>query len=512
MRYGTVCSGINAPAVAWNSLGWEEAFCAEIEAFPCSVLRERHPDVQNLGDITKYESWPDFGIDLLAGGTPCQSFSIAGLRKGMDDPRGQLTRAFIGIAARYRPRILVWENVPGVFSADDGQAFAGLLAGLSGRKVEVPKDGFGTFGIVPGIPDAYGLAWRVLDTQFVRVDTHPRACPQRRERVFVVGYLGGCWQRAAAVLLERESLQGNPEPRRTKGQSTSASIAPSLTGSSRGVPRPGDSRGQDPVVAVATTIGCRGNRSHSELDGHGAHIVSHVAPEIARCDATREGGSQDYETTTMIACEAVGPTMGSSGPPYSRTGNERQETEALIAFDTTQITSMENRSNPKQGDPCHPLAEGAHPPAIAFMSARAIRNSDTSNGIGINGDDVGFALRANASHSGDKGDGGMNASVVATSLQGAGKTSQNSQGSNLKEEVSFTLNCLDNHGVHHGRAVRRLTPKECARLQGFPDDYLNVMHNGKLAKDGPKYRALGNAMSVNVMRWLGQRIAMVDTI
>jgi DNA (cytosine-5)-methyltransferase 1 len=190
MTYGSVCSGVEAATVAWHSLGWRPQWFSEIEKFPSAVLKHHYPSVPNRGDMTNFKEWPDEPIDVLVGGTPCQSFSVAGLRKGLDDPRGNLMLTYLAIAAKYRPKWLVWENVPGVLSSNGGLDFASLLRGM------------GELG--------YGFAYRVLDAQYFGV-------AQRRRRVFVVGYAGN-WQRAAAVLFERDSLQGNPAPRREKGE------------------------------------------------------------------------------------------------------------------------------------------------------------------------------------------------------------------------------------------------------------------------------------------------------
>ena len=191
MRYGSVCSGIEAATVAWHGLGWTPAWFSEIEPFPCAVLKHHYPTVPNHGDMSKFEVWPDEPIDLLVGGTPCQSFSVAGLRKGLDDPRGNLMLTFGAIAQRFRPEWLVWENVPGVLSSNGGRdfgTFLGMLAELG-----------------------YGFAYRVLDAQYFGV-------AQRRRRVFVVANARS-WQRAAAVLFERHSLQGHPAPqRKTRGK------------------------------------------------------------------------------------------------------------------------------------------------------------------------------------------------------------------------------------------------------------------------------------------------------
>ena len=184
MKYLSVCSGIEAATVAWHPLGWEPVAFSEIEKFPSAVLAHHYPDTPNWGDLTRFKEWPDATVDVLVGGTPCQSFSVAGLRKGLDDPRGNLALTFLALAERYRPRWIVWENVPGVLSSSGGRDFGSFLGGL----VEL----------------GYGFAYRVLDAQFFGV-------AQRRRRVFVVGHFGD-WRSAAAVLFEPESLRGDSAP------------------------------------------------------------------------------------------------------------------------------------------------------------------------------------------------------------------------------------------------------------------------------------------------------------
>jgi DNA (cytosine-5)-methyltransferase 1 len=197
MNFLSMCSGIEAASVAWNPIGWEAVGFSEIEPFPCAVLKHHYPSVPNFGDMTKFKEWPDATIDVLCGGTPCQSFSVAGLRKGLDDPRGNLMLTFLAIAKRYRPQWVVWENVPGVLSSNGGRDFGSFLGGLA--------------------ECGYGFAYRVLDAQYFGV-------AQRRKRVFVVGYLGD-WHRAAAVLFEQHSLQGHPAPSREKGPCVAALTA-----------------------------------------------------------------------------------------------------------------------------------------------------------------------------------------------------------------------------------------------------------------------------------------------
>jgi len=198
MTFGSVCSGIEAASVAWEPLGWRCAFIAEIDKFPCALLKHYYSAVPNYGDLNAYAQWPQQPIDVLVGGTPCQDFSVAGQRAGMAGDRGGLTMRFLDIVGRYAPAWVVWENVPGVLSIDGGRAFGSFLGGLAKR--------------------GYGFAYRVLDAQYFGL-------AQRRERVFVVGCAGGRWQCAAAVLFDAPRLRWNPPPSRETGQGTAPSIS-----------------------------------------------------------------------------------------------------------------------------------------------------------------------------------------------------------------------------------------------------------------------------------------------
>ena len=214
-RYATVCSGIEGMTVALKGLPWAAVFFSEIEPFPSAVLKHHYPTIPNLGDMTAIQG-ANYAhqIDVLAGGTPCQAFSIQGHRGGLDDPRGRLMLAFVGLARDARVPWLVWENVPGVLNQDGGHAFAEFLALLTGGPVTVPNAGWKTFGLAaPRTPDDYGVCWRVLDAQYARVDRYPRALPQRRRRVWLVAHRGD-WQGPGRVLYESpESLGTRPPPR-----------------------------------------------------------------------------------------------------------------------------------------------------------------------------------------------------------------------------------------------------------------------------------------------------------
>jgi len=334
IRYASVCDGIGAVHVAWKTLGWRCSWTSEIEPFPAAVVEQRFGLV-NLGDVTEITEGmlhEQETVDLLVGGTPCQSFSVAGLRRGLADPRGNLALRFVQLAAVMQPQWIVWENVPGVLSSNKGRDFGTFLGAL----VEL----------------GYGFAYRVLDAQWFGV-------AQRRRRVFVVGHLGD-WRRAAAVLFERESVFGDPPSRAKSWERTSRPVASSLTSSGRGVARTGESRGQDDVVLAA--------------------------PQLAN------------------------PLTARMQKGINTTCDEGQT--AVV---------------------CNPITADA-----------------------------------------DKGD---------------------------QDTV-----------IQQALAVRRLTPRECERLQGFPDDYTLVEYRKKPAADGPRYRALGNSMAVPVMRWIGERIAMIDEL
>ncbi|WP_024470272.1 DNA cytosine methyltransferase [Treponema pedis] len=197
MTYLSICSGIEAATVAWEPLGFKPVGFAEIEKFPCELLRQKYPNVKNYGDITQYEKWDIGQFDILAGGTPCQSFSIAGKRGGTTDDRGALMYAYLGIVETYRPRWVIWENVPGVLSSNSGYDFTSFLAGLE--------------------ECGYGWTYRVLDAQYFGV-------PQRRRRVFVIGHIDNRTDLAAKVLFEQEGVRRNTTAGCTEKKKTTESI------------------------------------------------------------------------------------------------------------------------------------------------------------------------------------------------------------------------------------------------------------------------------------------------
>jgi len=262
MRFLSVCSGIEAASVAWEPLGWKAAAFCEIEKFPSAVLAHHYPDVPNLGDMTKIDYDRLEPIDLLVGGTPCQSFSVAGLRGGMDDDRGNLALEFVRIAMATRPRWVVWENVPGVLSSNEGRDFGSFLGAL------------GEIG--------YGFAYRVLDAQYFGL-------AQRRKRVFVVGYLGD-WRPPAAVLFERESLCGDPAPSRQEGEGAAA-------GAERGV---GEGRrmtafGEYKADEMASTVKARDHKDATDL------VVTQTLRMRSGCAGGGKGALVSEEQSLTLA-------------------------------------------------------------------------------------------------------------------------------------------------------------------------------------------------------------------
>ena len=410
MKYLSVCSGIEAATVAWHHIGWKPVGFSEIEKFPSQVLAHHYPDVTNYGDMTKFKEWQlNDTIGLLVGGTPCQSFSVAGLRKGLNDPRGNLMLTFLGIADHFKPKWIVWENVPGVLSSNGGKDFGTFLGAL------------GELG--------YGFAYRVLDAQFFGV-------AQRRRRVFVVGCLGD-WRRAAAVLFDSESLSGNPAPSREKREEVANSVIPSVAGSldtecgGGKLTHQSVSNGHivgtwwdgNQTAATLTKEGAGGNQRMPDKGNFGA-VLQPIAYGFTQCDAARDIGVE------------VSPTLRSGG---------------------------------NGGYPNHSIA----------LAENTIGRQPQNGGNGI-------------------------AHPLSPALTATNNPSRSPQSSEVTQQIA---------AVHAASmAVRRLTPTECERLQGFPDGYTDIQPNGKQTPDGPRYKALGNSMAVPVMRWIGERINFVDAI
>ena len=444
MNYLSVCSGIEAASVAWEPLGFHAVGFSEIEKFPCQVLAHRYPTVRNFGDMTKYKEWGiDEPVDILAGGTPCQSFSVAGLRKGLEDPRGNLMLTYLAIADRLRPKWVVWENVPGVLSSNGGRDFGTFLGAL----VEL----------------GYGFAYRVLDAQWFGV-------AQRRRRVFVVGCLGDATS-AAKVLFESESVCRNPAPSREKGKGIATNVAPSLTASNNPSRSPQSSEVTQQVNAileaqVVGAIGARTCRSIGAQDAGSKHII------VGSLDTECGGGKLTHQSAVN------GHLIGVDNKGCWWDGGQVSQTlDAVLS--KGQMMPEKNRF-PVILQP------------IAFEPGIAAREGNPSRFTTL-----APTLRSNA---------GDNQPAVAFTAAEARRTGT-IQGSETVPTLTSQAKGGDTEPcVSYGSQVRRLTPMECERLQGFPDGWTDIKTGGKPTPDGPRYKAIGNSMAVPVMRWIGERI------
>lgn len=408
IKFGSVCSGIEAASVAWGGLSWSAAWFSEIEKFPCAVLAHHYPDVANLGDmnflVEKILKKEIEAPEVFCGGTPCQAFSVAGLRASLDDARGNLSLIFCEIAnaidiirqQRNEPEsVIFWENVPGVLNTKDN-AFGCFLAGLAGSNEPLQPNGkrWTNAGVVFGPKRA--VAWRLLDAQFFGV-------AQRRKRVFVVASARKGFS-PARVLLESKSLQGDTSQGGKKRQKITRSVKPSVATDSRPKQR----------LNVFTMSSGQAN----------AEIGKNLSPVL----------------TCLHEAPIVGITLFENHPTDSRIKQ--------VSISPTVISRWGT-------------GDGNLPIALAENTiGRKPENGGNGDGFKVNG-------------------------------------------------PMYTLNCTGVHGVAHSMQVRRLTPIECERLQGFPDNYTRIPYGKKGELDcpnGPRYKALGNSWAVPVVTWIGERI------
>lgn len=439
LRFGSLFSGIEAASVAWGPLGWDCAWTAEVEPFPCAVLEHRHPTTPNLGDVTA----PDFcararnhgPVDLIAGGSPCQSFSVAGKRLGLEDPRGNLALHFFRVVHDLRPRWFVYENVPGLLSSGRGRDFGALLWIV------------GQLG--------YGWAYRVLDAQYFGV-------PQRRRRVFVIGYLGD-WRPATAVLFEPQGLRRHSAPGRAAGQG----VAACLTRRARSLRYDHTSQS-----LIATTLRARDGAKGVDSDCTDT-LIAHTLRGDG-FDASEDGTGRG----TPLMCAALDASYGQTQGASNQDANHGCSLLIPIAFPA--------RQDPITADVSLPLErQGGQAVAVSPRGRNGGGTAEMGGGVMP-------AMRA---------------------CQGGG----------------------DKPHVMDRMQVRRLTPRECERLQGFPDDYTLIPNYRRKLKanevlevaahlnlslkeakalgatpDGPRYKALGNSWAVPVVRWLGWRIELLE--
>ena len=471
MRYGSVCSGIEAAALAVKQagVGWKCAFLSEIEKFPCAILKHHYPDTPLHGDFTTIGE-NDYGpIRLICGGTPCQSFSIAGKRRGLDDPRGDLSLEFIKLAERKHAVWLVFENVPGLLSSADGEDFATFISAATGYEYAAPEGGWKKAGIAEGKPGKWGISWRMLDAQYFGV-------AQRRRRVIVIGYLGN-WRPAAAVLCEPESVPGNPAPRREKGHKIASTIG-------NGSGNRGWKVGAE-EAAGNRLITSTGRVSHC-LNGGGMGRIDYETETLVSLTPGNKGMSVDQACGNM----AIARTLKSGG---NLRHDESQDT--LIAFSHKDYGNgaTENLS-PTLQDQHNGMAVAIHENQRGEISLNDTTPLNT-----------------------DGGKPGQGYPAIAVFKAGQGSAAG---GIGYEVEKSPTLGAADSGSnrtpcIQNGMTVRRLTEKECERLQGFPDDYTQIPWRNKPAEacpGGPRYKSIGNSWAVPKFAWLFKRIDFVDKL
>ena len=469
MKYLSVCAGIEAATVAWHDLGYQPVAFSEIEPFPSAVLKHHYPDVPNVGDMTKYKEWDIGTIDLLVGGTPCQSFSVAGLRKGLEDPRGNLALVYCGILDRFKPKWFVWENVPGVLSSNGGRDFGSFL----GAVAEL----------------GYGFAYRVLDAQYFGV-------AQRRRRVFVVGCLGD-WRSAAEVLFEPESLRRDPAPSREKGQEVAGTIAA----------RFGISRNNH-EECVAQTLQARVGQGGFDLETETPIVMA----TLCASNATKWGSNQWVNEGKAVlhpialAENTIGrqPENGGNGDGFT-VGGPMYTLNATGVHGVAQPIPYKVGESP---DTAHCLRSGASK-ADKHESTTYVAQPITFGAqMSAPQTDVDLCQTLQA----------KNPMAVAHPMvyEGHGQDCRYTELKNVCSTVSAAYGAGGGNTPiatipSQSMAVRRLTPIECERLQGFPDNYTNIpWRNKPESPDGPRYKSLGNSMAVPVMKWIGERINKVE--
>lgn len=603
LSYLSICSGLGGAALALDPLGFREVANAEIEPFCAALLNHRYgsgrpwrmPDPEadgltdderrerraairamahleltvlggnappNLGDFTQIEPSELPPIDMLIGGTPCQAFSFAGLRRGMADARGNLTLGFVelahGLAETNGTRCALWENVPGVLSDDDNAfgCFLGAFVGADDALLPCPRPPAGKSndlwrwrpaGRYPVLDDDGEPTGEIVEREAKHIPKWPRAgmvagpraraawivrnaqyfgVPQRRERVFLVVDLGG-GPDPAAVLFERNSVRGHSGARGKAGKDVAG-----------------------PLGSCSASGGFRS----TDLDGIGVLIPESVYLGNA------EGGAED---APFLTASNLGKTVNNQtplvgepvmfkpshytrdkdgapttvAPPLSADADKGDQDAVLlapIAFVETQITSPTNRSNPQPGDPSPTLAAHAHPPAIAFSckdhgadattdlapTLRAIPHAASHANAGGQLA-VAFDLRGREGGVQFEGphdtanlraaSGGSSRSYVAFAFEERARGDDGrgyDRAPHFSEELAPTVNTVKPPAVAQEWAVRRLLPVECERLQGVPDGHTDIPWRGKgHAPDGPRYRAIGNGWATPVVRWIGERIA-----
>lgn len=587
ITYGSVCSGIEAATQAWHPLGMRAAWFAEIEPFPSAVLAHHYPDVPNHGDMTKLAALVLAGKipapDVLVGGTPCQAFSVAGMREGLTDPRGALTIKYVELADAVdyvraingKPAsVIVWENVPGVLS-DKGNAFGCFLGALAGEDCELQPSGkkWQDAGCVYGPKRT--IAWRVLDAQYFGL-------AQRRRRVFVVASARDGFD-PTEVLFEREGVRRDTAPRRGQGQDVTGTApfgpalqcgegcehvfpeqlgaygCPSCEGDFGpavsmfgGIPAFGAGRMSGSIEKAGTLTHHEGR---NDLDSE-TFFVQQSHETVGTLAGTSPGGGwrigADEAAAGHLVVGALRSSCGGVDDNYAQAGhliagtlnangkdagsatNQDAESGLLVVHalggDQAFIADDYKEGTFTKSETARPLTTSADRSSAAPIVVTAFSCKDH----GADAGEIAPTLRA-MNHSGSHANAGGQVAVCITgdithtlkaegfdgSEDGTGR-GQPIVTCDVVGAMSAAGGTEKKHGFGWGQqdwengycqpvgsSVRRLTPKECERLQGMPDDYTLIPWRGKPASkcpDGPRYKAIGNSKAVTVVRWIGRRL------
>ena len=547
VTYGSVCSGIEAATQAWHPLGMRAAWFAEIEPFPSAVLARHYPDVPNHGDMTKLAALVLAGKipapDVLVGGTPCQAFSVAGMREGLTDPRGALTIKYVELAdavdyvragQRKPPSVIVWENVPGVLS-DKGNAFGCFLGALAGEDCELQPPGkkWQDAGCVYGPKRT--IAWRVLDAQYFGL-------AQRRRRVFVVASARDGFD-PTEVLFEREGVRRDTAPRRGEKADSPAGALRSTDGGSdvdhaiaghlQSVAFGGGANCEQTEVATALSAHPGGTRMDAETETfvvsaplttnpYGDHesresLLVVTGTLQANGKAAGSATQQDAESGLLVVHGTQDPGV-SERLAFALGRNNGQENAVLAFSRKDQGADVSEKVSPTLRAMSHAgsHANGSGQVAVTYPIQNATRGK-SQNGAGVgehidpmytldNGSQHAVCVTGDITHTlkaegfdGSEDGTGRDQPIVAE-LSPTLRSGNMRNNSNPMTEASMLVG---------GSAVRRLTPVECERLQGMADDYTLIPWRGKPASecpDGPRYKAIGNSKAVTVVRWIGRRL------
>jgi len=553
MKYLSVCSGIEAASVAWHDLGFTPIGFAEIEPFPSAVLKERFPNVPNYGDITQYKQWgiEPGTVDIICGGPPCQAFSVAGLREGMADPRGNLSLTYVGMVEYFKPKWLIYENVPGLLSSNGGKDFASLTGALA----------------VIG----YSFSYRILNAEYFGV-------PQRRRRIFLVGHRSGDWRYPAAVLFDGKSVFGNPTQKPKSWQG----VAPIV-----GTGAESKSRIDCTADGITGTVSSKWSKGTGGPSGDEHYNLITEEPQKPIAFKTRTGGEysgtkggeirpNEKGGTGMLSYEDKTFTIATTQDQYIATPisySIREDAKAdtfSVTQDDIALCVTKVRPSPQSH---HAQNFVLQPNQVMFRkSKRASSETDHETWVAddksntLNNFDVGDVRTTHAvvyeNHPNDSRiTGPHDVAPTVTSRFGTGGGNvpfvQDVQGVDLyNQTLTGDIHCPLRTATGHGAAavafqpgnlarragsdpstevfptlskdsgdqnphvatpmaVRRLTPNECLALQGFPKDWTKISWKGKPPEqcpDGPQYKAAGNSMAVPCMRFLGERIKMVEEV